>query len=367
LTVLLCSNRNGINDYIKLLSEEYEKNNINVIFGIETFLYSTFLPDFIHIQWPEAIYEWTNKMKKNNDTLILLEKRLEYYKLNNIPIIYTMHNVLPHNSKTDFDKKAFKLIISYSNIIAHHGNKSIQILKDSYSEFYSDKIHIITPHGPYKKGNLKIQTCRDNYKIPKDRYVFLNFGSVRANKGSEFLKKSFLNWNNNSTFLFNVGAYISPLSKNNFEKAKNLLKKIFLTIYYNKFFISKKQKILYKEVTNKELAEIINSIDIFFLGHLDGLNSGVISLAISYGKPIIFPNIGNFKEQVKGWDWYECYEAGNKESAINALNRMYQRVHNKKPGTLVFDNAKWLSQNSWQIHVKELIKSIQEFKGIQDG
>ena len=365
MTVLLCSNRNGINDYIRLLSEEYEKNDVNVIFGIETFLYSKFLPDFVHMQWPEAIYEWTNKMEKNNDTLILLEKRLKYYKLNKVPIIYTMHNVLPHNSKTDFDKKAFKLIISYSNIIAHHGKKSIQIFKDTYTEF-SDKIHIITPHGPYKKEELNIPASRDNYKIPKDKYVFLNFGSMRANKGSKFLKNVFLKWNNKDTYLLNAGAYITPVSKNNFERIKNLFIKFLVTFIFDKMYISKKQKNLYKEISNKELSKIISVTDVFFLGHLDGLNSGVIALALSYGKPVVFPDIGNFKEQAKGWDWYECYKVGDEQSAIDALNRMYSKMEQKKINSLIFDNTKWLEKNSWTIHVKEIKKSILEIKSTNE-
>ena len=46
------------NEYVELLADAYIRQNIQVIFEEQNFLFSNFVPDIVHIQWPESIYRW---------------------------------------------------------------------------------------------------------------------------------------------------------------------------------------------------------------------------------------------------------------------------------------------------------------------
>ena len=103
----------------------------------------------------------------------------------------------------------------------------------------------------------------------------------------------------------------------------------------------------------------MSSSDAFFLGHQQGLNSGVLSLAASYGKPVVFPDLGNFREQLEGWPWCESYKAGDIESAVHAVKTMRDRLADYAPGEIRFDNTRWAALNSWDVHVERILEALE--------
>jgi hypothetical protein len=48
----------GTNSNVESLMEAYKKAGHNVICGERNFFYSNFIPDLLHIQWPEKLYTW---------------------------------------------------------------------------------------------------------------------------------------------------------------------------------------------------------------------------------------------------------------------------------------------------------------------
>lgn len=365
MKILLCANIGKTNQYIEEISKAYQKQGHDVIFGSKNFFFSNFIPDIVHIQWPEALYRWNYKSKNKIKIIKLIEERLLFYSKNKIPIVYTVHNIIPHENVSDFDKNIFNIIASQSNIIIHHGKKSITLAKKVYPKCKKAK-HIIAPHGPYpfvKKDSL---SARKHYNIPMNKYVLLNFGLQRSYKGPAFInsvhKKSKTN-----TFLFTIG----PPKVDFYIKNKwisfiiKFYKKIIIPYWKKTFsFLFKNKKTILREVPNDEIPIIMAAIDIVFLGHKKGLNSGLLALAASYGKPVIFPNIGNFKNQLDGWDWFETYDPGNTDSAIKALKKIYKRIKNNNsvPGQVTFNNNNWLKNNSWDNHVKIIVESIKKYK-----
>jgi len=360
MKILLCEKAEGKNHYIKNLANEYIKRGHSVIFGVNNFLYSSFLPDIVHIQWPEAIYKWSIKLPRNKNSLDLLKKRLEWYSKNNISIIYTVHNILPHENSDNFDKKFFNQILKNSNLVVHHGKSSIKKIKTEFPICRNSK-HIIAPHGPYNYINYNSKKAKNLYKLPLDKYVYLNFGAQREYKGNSFSKKVFKKWNNKNVFFFTIGEK-KYYSKNNnlYSKINRHLKKITNENVYkilNKF--TKKEKTILKSINNKEIPKIMAASDVVFLGHQSGLNSGILALAASYKKPIVFPDIGNFKEQLIGYHDFETYSVSNINSAKNAIKRINNKIKYKGPGKININNEKWLKENSWEKHVKVILSNIK--------
>lgn len=354
--ILLCESAKTTNTYIEHLSGAYEKSDCHVVFGVENFLFSNFLPDMVHIQWPEAIYRWRFELQNNEKTLKFIEKRLCFYSNNKIPIVYTVHNLLPHENPSSFDKKIYTLFLKYSDVIVHHGDKSISLLKKEFP-VCEDSCHIIAPHGPYPFIKSSQEESRVKYALPKSECILLNFGKQRVNKGADFIKTVINSWNNPNAHLFTIG------SKNYKNHIKGPLATIRIAMKKRVDFLSSKfsrrSTEIFKHVEEVEIPQIMAASDIVFLGHHAGLNSGLLSLAATYKKPVVFPDIGNFKEQLKGWDWYECYKVGDINSAVAALERMYKRLKREENCVSSFDNANWRKENSWEKHVKNILKSVK--------
>ena len=64
---ILIADNPGLNSYVTSLIEAYKKADINVICGLHNFFYSNFIPDILHIQWPEKLYNWNPFSYLSND------------------------------------------------------------------------------------------------------------------------------------------------------------------------------------------------------------------------------------------------------------------------------------------------------------
>lgn len=344
LTLLLVGSykKFDTNEYVQLLADEYIKQGIQVIFEEQNFLFSNFIPDVVHIQWPESIYRWKRLIGMDSVGLEFVENRLQWYKENKTKFVYTVHNLQPHDDSIKFDNDIYALFLKYADIIVHHGENSINQIKQKYKETI-DLNHIVAPHGAYTIEKLPEKNLiLEKYDLPKNKIICTNFGLQRSYKGRDFNIDVFKKLNLSNICYFSVGMLIGDSKP--FEITKEELC----------------NKQLYKNIPSHEVVEIISASDIFFLGHSSGLNSGLISLAISYSKPVIFPDIGNFKEQAEGWEYFEEYEAGNIDSAIQAILRMITKLQQKN--IIESDNSKWLLKNSWANHVSTILKKLTEIK-----
>jgi hypothetical protein len=315
VNILLCERINQkYNQYIELLTFAYQRSNHNTILDVQNFLYSNFIPDFIHLQWPESIYRWRHWLEPNDESAIFLKRRLAFYSNNNVPIVYTVHNLKPHDKSNYFDQKIFDLIIDSSDIIVHHGKKS----RDLFTKIYpitNSKIQIICPHGDYPINKVDPILSKRKLHLPLNKYIYLNFGIQKKYKGFYFLKNTFKELDNPNVFLFTIGNFV-------YDKKLEFIKKIISRrlsgLYKYRIFnsLQSKSKTIDTTVEYNQIPLIFTASDIVILGHQSGLNSGILSLAASYGKPIIFPNIGNFYDQLDGYDLCKSYEVANTNSAI---------------------------------------------------
>ncbi len=359
MNILLLENISRTNQYIAQLSKAYQKKGHCVILGSDNFFYSNFIPDFVHIQWPESLYLWNNTVK-NKKTIFLFEKRLRFYSENNVPVVYTIHNILPHDNPSLFDEKIFYIVSKFTNIFVHHGEKSIYLIKERYP-FSKKSKHIVCPHGPYPYIKKDSSIAKKFYNLPENKIIYLNFGLQRPYKNSSFTTSVFKNLPSNN-FLFTIGPQMFCSNKE--ESLKFFFGKLndkILSPYYRKTTnpFSKNKKAFLREVKNVEIPQIMAATDAFFLGHKSGLNSGLLPLAASYKKPVVFPDIGNFKEQLIEWPWKKCYTPNDIASARKAVCNISSSIIENK-NIRHFDNKKWLVENSWEKHVSNIIVEVEK-------
>ena len=206
MIVLLCADILDTNQYIHLLTDAYQKMGHQVILGADNLFYCDIKPNFVHFQWPEALYKWRNI--SNQSAVTRLNDRILWFVKKKIPIVATCHNIQPHDYASPFYDSIYDNIYSNAQIIVHHGKASIDILKEAIPGCrYSN--HIICPHGPYPFKLFNPEEARKFYGVPPESFVMLNFGYQRHYKGHNFINKVFNKWRKN-TFLFTVGQKFYP-------------------------------------------------------------------------------------------------------------------------------------------------------------
>ncbi len=236
-------------------------------------------PDIIHIQW---IRLWVIDYMY----LILVKS------FTSVKIVYTAHNLLPHEPrKRDFliYKRYYKLV----DAIITHSN----VTKDELARSFSlpvAKIHVI-PHGllEYSLDVNEVEKTKNNlmnkYSTP-NRIVFASLGVQSFYKGSDLIMDV---WKNN-TILHDEAKYrLLILGKNNnidFSSIKEIS-----NVYIEDRFLS-----------NNEFKAILGITDVLLMPYREISQSGVLLTAINERTPVLVTDIGALSEPLNiadiGWN-----------------------------------------------------------------
>lgn len=341
----------GSNSYILSLIEAYKKLGLTAFCGKHNFFYSNIVPDILHIHWPEMLIEWFPFAElEPAEKLKEIKNRLNFYKENNTKIILTVHNIKPHDkSKDSFELNLYKTIIKKTDIFVHHCPRSIDLLKSNYY-IPENKKHIVANHGNYilDYENLSKISAREKLGIDNNKFVILNFGQQRLYKGEDFIRETFNQLKINEKFLLTAGNYQYPshsYSKTTYLKLKNRIRE--------KQPLGNK-KFIIRPIKQRELPIIFNSADLVFVAHKYALTSGILNMAATFSKPIVFPNIGCFEYQMNDWV-YKKFNVENINEAVKSITSIYEKI---KLGDLKLDNTKWIINNSWENHVNKILEVI---------
>lgn len=342
---ILIPSDNIRNAYIPSLVEAYQKAGCEVVIGQANFYNSDWIPDMVHFQWPESIFKG-NDYSIYGETYNVIKKRIEFYRSKNVIFIWTIHNVKPHESDSkDLDAQVYKLLVNETDIFVHHGKKSVEIMGTIYPDILK-KSNLICPHGDYliQYKDVDKGTAREKLNLPVNAKILMNFGLIKGYKGFDLLKDIFKGWKANNKFLFIAGDFLIGSS---------------IPLRIKRFWLGKirtrtrKYGYHFDYIHNSDVALFMSACDAIILTHKSGLTSGVIPLAITFKKPIVYPNLGNFEEQVIGWESAKCYQSSNVDSAIKALNSL-------ELNTEVISNKEWLAKNSWDEHVRKILERIND-------
>ena len=219
------------------------------------------------------------------DTLFFLLLRL--FKIN---LIYTAHNVLPHENHK-FHYILNSIVYRSSTAIIAHSNYIKNLLKEIF-QFNFDMI-VIIPHGNFNhyksKKNISQTDARKKLNLLEEDNVLLFFGFIRKYKGLDLLLDAF-------------------------EKAVGQNKNLKLVIAGEP--INKQLETEYREriaqipgndkiqffsdyIPNDQIAPYFIASDIVALPYKNIYHSGLMHLAYSFGKPIIATSVGDFSETIE--------------------------------------------------------------------
>lgn len=230
----------------------------------------------VHAQW------WSHVLMPPYFVILLI------CKLRGKKILITTHNVIPHETNK-LNWLLNGIILLFGNRFIVHSESNINQLHDIYN--IPLKKIIKTPHGILKSYNNRIisqSEAKEKLGIPIDSKVILFFGHIREYKGLDVLLESFsyIVSEMKNVILLIAGSPWEPWSKYEEIIEKNKLSKNIRL--YLEFIPSDSAKYFYY------------SADLVVLPYkwFDS-QSGVGSVVLSFGKPLIVTNVGGLPEFVK--------------------------------------------------------------------
>jgi glycosyltransferase involved in cell wall biosynthesis len=225
-------------------------------------------PDIIHIQWIKMPYF---------DVILLLLLKIINKNLN---ILFTAHDLLPHDTGRKYYRIYNILYHLFDGIIVHTKTTKNDIIK--LFSISDGKICII-PH-----GTLKFNVSSSTKTMFRKKLVFSIAGNIHYYKGIDILIDA---WLLNSTLIKDdnillVIAGNGKLPERNIPGKSNI-------------------EIINKLLTDEEYQSIINNTDIGILPYRQISQSGVLLSFLSAHKPVIVSNCGGLVQPFEigqvGW------------------------------------------------------------------
>jgi glycosyltransferase involved in cell wall biosynthesis len=278
------------NPYQDLLAQALSKHGVKVEFKND-FRFTTALkimqgktrPDILHIHWTYP-YMLENSRYKSVLLSSIFILKLRLLKLLGLKLVWTVHNTLNHEKKFgSIDLFYRKILVRLCNKVIVHGKLAKTEIENLYGLSKNSKISII-PHGNYRsvyKNDMTKNQARKRLNLSKQSKVLLYFGYIRQYKGIPDLLKVFQRLKSNDSTLLIVGNPKSDAVVRKLEKECQGMENVKLYLEY---------------IPDDEIQIYMNAADFVVLPFKDILTSGSMMLALSFGKPIIVPDMGHIRE-----------------------------------------------------------------------
>jgi glycosyltransferase involved in cell wall biosynthesis len=235
--------------------------------------------DVVHIQW-------------------LSHPREDYWlvrllQLLGMPVVYTAHNVLPHESDPSVEDATFARIYGVVDRIVVHAERNRDEILERF-DVKPEKIAVI-PHGAYelfyREGVVTKEEARAGLGLPNDRKIILFFGAIRRYKGLEYLVDAFHKARRqmDGLLLLVVGKLQTPHAEDH--------------AYYTHLLeeIASDGDMVYRGgyVPVEQVGRYFRATDIVALPYAKTYQSGILALAYAGGRPVIVSDTGGLAEVVE--------------------------------------------------------------------
>jgi len=252
--------------------------------------------DILHIHWPDMMLrgrrKWRIKWR-----FARLTKMVEKLKRNGGKLVWTVHNLKPHNPSypllaEELMSQFIAWVDGFIFLSAESRNHFLTVFPEQAS-----KPFCITPHvhyqGYYPESRGLVSRAKLN--IPESKLVLLMFGKLREHKGLQELLITQKNCAVEDVITVVAG-----------EPGDDLVTQRLLDeIKSDKHYVLR-----LKHIPEAEISDLFQIADAVILPYVDILNSGTAILALSYGVPIIAPSMGTLITLAEdhGSDWVFLYD-----------------------------------------------------------
>lgn len=255
-----------------------------------------------------------------------------------VKIIYTAHNLYEHETKhhqiEKFTKKILGKILDGIFVL---GPSAPQLVHQEF-DFPLQKI-FVSLHGDFNQfypiPTNSIQEILASFSLPKDKKIYLFFGTDKDYKGLSHLIDSFKKWQTNQAILVIAGITQDKhlLQAQNHENI----------IVFNRF------------LSDEELAKLFKAVDWIVLPYQRILTSGSLLTVMGQQKAVIAPQLGTIPDYLDE-NGGVLYESNKKDSLLLSLEKSIGLDAQK----LGLYNAKKANQYNWKDIATETYNNIKK-------
>jgi beta-1,4-mannosyltransferase len=288
--------------------------------------------DVIHFHWPEQYY-WPTMYSRLARllSLVALGRNLEgllrllhlpwlfafvtLTKLFRLPIVWTLHDLYPHGQTPDEHYRAEHVARAY--LIR---NTSVLILNCgsaeplATAEFGVPRRIVVAPFGNYRKfypDTISVAEARRAMGVQPMDLVFLYVGTMRKHRNALGLIKAFRGLPGEDLRLFVMGESWESLRRQMEQAA----------------WEDRRIRCFFQLVEPDQIEVVLKASDFVVLPGEYYLTSAVVTLALSYGRPVIAPRYGCAEDTVGSAGI--LYDHENELGLAEALGRAIRADHEK--------------------------------------
>ena len=302
-------------------------------------LWKTPQVDIVHLHWLSGFLVKDSFCRSLFwSTLFLIE--VFVLKLFGKKLVWTVHNLLDHERKhARLELFYLRKIVRFCDEIIVHSKYAQQQVIDAFCVKKRNKIQVV-PHGHYISSypnTINQKEARKLLHLDDNKKVFLYFGQVRNYKGVDELLSAFEHPSLSESQLVIAG---HPKS-----------------IAYKKHLMTRVERLdnvqcFFEFISVDYVQVFMNAADAVVFPFRDIFTSGSVMLAMSFGRPIIIPNVPSLSEIIDVMDGmsYDPYCA---ESLLKTL----QTFSVTDPIQSGEANCKYATRYNW-LEIAKLTKQI---------
>lgn len=288
MKVLVFPRDPGSNPYQRLLYDELQKTDeveieylpysLRNLLLLPLILRSKYREGFgiFHLHWPN-FYVYKKIPLVRFASFLLSSYCIRALRFSKLKLVWTVHNVLPHDPETTNDLMIAKYLAKYASAKIVHSGFTIDQMQELGMD--TKNCHIVA-HGNYDgvyPNSVTRETARQKLKLSKNDLVILFFGTIKAYKGVDTLLDEFKKLGNKNVRLLIAGTCSDKDLNGRIEHAAEESGRI---VYRPGF------------VKDEDVASYFQACDVVCLPFTSITTSGSALLALTFQKPVIAPATG---------------------------------------------------------------------------
>jgi glycosyltransferase involved in cell wall biosynthesis len=315
------------------LVEGYRAAGCEVVTGTANFRLRASHYDIVHHQWPEEFSRW---QAPSPTEIEQVKQHLEWWR-DRATNIFTVNNLYPH--ELDRNPACHELYSSFyrsCQVITHYSNASREMVLAEYPAARTAR-HVVHHPANYEVS-LASQKSRGSRRsemgISDNEFVILMLGSLRSWDEVRLIQRAFDLATVPNKRLLMAGKLKSTETKWQ-RKARQLTWQ---------WWLKRRRAIVdTRYVPESEVSQFVDSCDVAIVPRLSGISSGIVNLAMTFGRAVIAPRHGAYPEYFAGTA-NPLYETGNAKSLAAALDQAAKLDLNKVGS----ENARIASKWTWK-------------------
>jgi beta-1,4-mannosyltransferase len=254
--------------------------------------------DVLHIHWPDALLKHVSMPKQAIRMAALTCVLFWVRAVRRIPIVWTVHNLAPHNGAAPWAVWWLRAVLSA--LVDHqvHLTRATANELKKVSPRLARQPATVIPHGSYQdelRSGVSRQAVRERLNLSERHFVIGFVGTVTPYKGAEQLARVFAGWPAPQARLIVAGNCADAGIRAVIEDAAARDDRIWTRFGW---------------LGQEEMAELLGVSNVVAFPYTQVLNSGSVMMALTAGRPVLAPRLGSLSEiqQAVGPAWLQLYD-----------------------------------------------------------